>query len=403
MRSLTLAAFLCATAAGGGPAMAQAAAAPAAKGDVIVDARLRYEFVDQEGLPENADALTLRARLGYETAKFGDWRGLIELEGVAALNADYNSSVNGRTRHPLVPDPEGVEVNRAQLSYDGLPATQLVLGRQRIVLNNARFIGNVGFRQNEQTFDAVKVVNTGLEPLTLTYAYVGQVQRVFGNESPQGQFTGDSHIVQADAKTPLGQLSGYSYLLDLEEAPRLSSVSTGLRLTGQRALAGPWTLTYAAEYARQTEHGRNPVDYALDYQLVEAGLKRGSLSGTAGLETLGGDGRAAFQTPLATLHAFQGWADVFLTTPNAGVRDAYLLAAVESKRVPGFQTARATIRGHRFTDDDGSVGYGRELDVAIGGQLNPTLGVELKAAFFDGERAPFADRTKLWAAVEVKY
>jgi hypothetical protein len=42
--------------------------ANAAEGDWIVDTRLRYESVSQDGL-EDADALTLRARLGYETRR----------------------------------------------------------------------------------------------------------------------------------------------------------------------------------------------------------------------------------------------------------------------------------------------------------------------------------------------
>ena len=43
-----------------------------------------------------------------------------------------------------------------------------------------------------------------------------------------------------------------------------------------------------------------------------------------GYEVLGADDGAAltsFQTPLATLHKFQGWADKFLTTPPNGIRE----------------------------------------------------------------------------------
>src|SRR5690606_27715787 len=126
-------------------------------GDLIFDARLRYESVDQDGLPENANALTLRTRLGYETP---DWHGLkllVEGENVTALVEDYNSSTNGKLRYPVVPDPETTELNRLQISFTG-DKGEAVVGRQRIILVNARFVGNVGFRQNEQTFDAVKGV-----------------------------------------------------------------------------------------------------------------------------------------------------------------------------------------------------------------------------------------------------
>ena len=42
-----------------------------------------------------------------------------------------------------------------------------------------------------------------------------------------------------------------------------------------------------------------------------------------GIEYLEGNGTIGFSTPLATLHKFQGFADVFLTTPASGITDAY--------------------------------------------------------------------------------
>ncbi len=46
-----------------------------------------------------------------------------------------------------------------------------------------------------------------------------------------------------------------------------------------------------------------------------------------GYELLGSDdGVAAFQTPLATLHKFNGFADQFLVTPAGGLQDIYFYA-----------------------------------------------------------------------------
>ena len=43
-----------------------------------------------------------------------------------------------------------------------------------------------------------------------------------------------------------------------------------------------------------------------------------------GWERLSGSEREGqFQTPLATLHAFNGWADKFLSTPVNGIEDLY--------------------------------------------------------------------------------
>ncbi|MDP1738102.1 MAG: hypothetical protein Q8L23_11760, partial [Caulobacter sp.] len=124
------------------PGLAQAGEG---QGDWIVDARLRYEFVDQDGFGQQAQALTLRARLGYETPAWEGFKALVEVEGVTALSDDYNSTTNGNLAYPVVLDPEAAELNRAQISWTG-GRTSLVVGRQRVVLGNARFVGNVGFR-----------------------------------------------------------------------------------------------------------------------------------------------------------------------------------------------------------------------------------------------------------------
>jgi hypothetical protein len=137
-----------------------AVAADANSGHVILDARLRYEVVAQDGFAKDAQAFTLRTRLGYETPAWRGFRGLIEGENITALSDDYNSTTNGKTSVPTVADPEVTQLNRAQISWTGTDA-DVVAGRQRIILGNARFVGNVGFRQTEQTFEAVRI---GLRP-----------------------------------------------------------------------------------------------------------------------------------------------------------------------------------------------------------------------------------------------
>ena len=45
----------------------------------------------------------------------------------------------------------------------------------------------------------------------------------------------------------------------------------------------------------------------------------------------------SFQTLLATLHKFQGWADKFLTTPPNGIRDLYGSAGYTLKKAVGLK------------------------------------------------------------------
>jgi len=158
----------------------------------LVDVRLRSESVDQTGMANEADALTLRARLGLETGKV--WGTSLLAEGVALwpLEDRYNSTVNGKTSYPTVADPERYGINRLQLANTSLPGTTLIVGRQRINLDDQRFVGNSGWRQNEQTFDAAQLINKSIPHVTVDLVYLNQVNRVFGPDSPVGRYTGDT-------------------------------------------------------------------------------------------------------------------------------------------------------------------------------------------------------------------
>lgn len=382
------------------PALATAAGAP--PGDVILDMRLRYETVDQDGLAKDAQALTLRTRLGYETPAWRGFKALAEVENVTALGDAYNSTTNGKLRYPVVADPQVTELNRAQVSWTGRQA-DVVAGRQRIVLGNARFVGNVGFRQNEQTYDAVKTVVRPTKDLAVTYAYIDRVHRIFGHHSVQGEWDSDSHLIQADFKTAFGQLTGYGYLLDFDNAPAQSGATWGARFAGSRPLRPGLAVTYEAEFANQTDYGASPTDFELGYLDLGVGLKGPVHWASVGLERLDGDGRRGFQTPLATLFAHQGWADVFLTTPSGGVRDLNLRAGTTVKVGPKSLPVKLQVAAHDFTDDDGSRRYGREIDLMAGVPLTKLLSAEVRAAFFDGARVGFADRHKVWLTLEAKY
>src|SRR5262245_20836211 len=160
----------------------------------IFDSRLRMEQVDQDPLPEDADALTLRLRLGFETGKAWNTSLLLEGEAVTPLIDDYRPDPSSprKAPFPVVADPEAYEINRFQLTNTSLPGTTLTLGRQRIGLDDQRFVGAVAWRQNEQTFDAFRVVNRSVANLVLDATYLNRVNRVFGDDSRQGDYKGDS-------------------------------------------------------------------------------------------------------------------------------------------------------------------------------------------------------------------
>ena len=385
------------------PTLAQAA--EPARGQILLDARLRYEAVSQDGLAKDAQALTLRTRLGYETAAIHGFKLLAEAENVTALDERYNSQVNGKTTYPVVADPETTQLNRLQLSWSGPISAGgsggATVGRQRLILDNARFVGNVGFRQTEQTFDAITLVYRPSPRLTLTYAYLDKVHRILGDGHAQGSWRSDSHIAQLAARTAIGQVSASAYLLDFANAPAQSSATYDIRLTGSRPVSPDLSITYEAQYARQSDYGNSPTDFTLDYLALGAGLKSKVSAVTLSVERLDGDGRRGFQTPLATLHAFQGWADVFLTTPANGVRDLALTASTNVTRSKAHPV-KLQAALHRFDTADGDAKLGDEMNLAISAPLTPKLSVELAAAAFNGDQPAFRDRTKLWLTLAYK-
>jgi hypothetical protein len=370
-------------------------------GDWVVDARLRYESARQDGL-RDAEAVTFRARLGYETPAWRGWRALGELEGVAQLTDDFNDTVNGNTAYAVVSDPEAFELNRLQLAWSGEHGRRAVLGRQRIVLNNARFVGNVGFRQNEQTFDAVRLEARPFEPAAFTYIYIDNVRRIFGDDSPQGEWDSDSHVLQADLDLPFGKASFYGLWLDFRsDAPAQSNQTYGVRWSNEWTL-GEFRPRLTLEAATQSDYGSSNADFELGYQHAELAVRRDRWTVALGGERLEGNDARGFTTPLATLHAFQGWADVFLVTPPDGIRDLYAGVTYTTRPWRAEQPVSFTVRAHDFADDGGSADFGSEVDAVVRIPLTRELSLEAKGAHFEGDDPRFADRNKFWLALEYR-
>jgi len=363
----------------------------------IVDLRLRAESVDQDGMSEDAEAVTLRARLGFETGKAWNTVFLADSDLLWPLDGDYNSTVNGKTAFPVVADPETYEINRLQLTNTSIPGTTLVLGRQRFNFDDQRFVGNVGWRQNEQTFDALRVTNKTIRNLTVDLAYSDQVNRVFGKESPVGRYHGDNYLANVAYQMPVGKLTGFAYLLDFDEAPRDSSQTVGLRLAGERPVK-KIKLAYSLSYATQQEYAGNPLDYEDDYYAFEliGTFRQYSLGG--GVEVLEGDGVKGFTTPLATLHKFDGWADKFLTTPANGLERRYVTLGYVKKGLGMLDTLSANAVYHDFQSQRLDADYGSEIDLQLQAKWQ-RFNFMLKYADYD-TRGFATDTGKFWVQAD---
>jgi len=369
----------------------------------LVDARLRYETVEQDGLADpNADAMTMRLRGGLQ-ATSGAWSALAEGQGTLALADSYYDGIHGVATRPIIADPENIALYRAQIQYKSKLAI-LTAGRQKISLEDERFVGNVGFRDNAQTFDAVRAELMPAKGLKLDISYVWNVRTIWGvdgNGARARSIDGDSILTNLSYVTPIGTLTGLGYLVDQDEAAvqgfRLSSQTYGGRLTGARPLAKGVKLSYALSFARQSDYRGNPNRYSADYWLADLTLDVKALKLNAGYEVLGAsDGVAltSFQTPLGTNFKFQGWADKFLTTPPNGVRDLYLGSGYGWTKLGKVDALTLQATWHSFESDRLGQHYGSEIDLLASAKIRKTT---ISARFAHYDASAFAtDTRKFW-------
>src|SRR5688572_7115931 len=198
-----------------------------AKGKFNLNVRMRYEFVEQDGvaaITEDSHAPTIRTRFGYTSAPLHGFQGMLEGENITSLGPEHNYNAAGSNNQgdkPVVADPTTTELNQAWLSYSYTNLFSVKGGRQRLVLDNHRFVGDVGWRQNMQTYDAATLTSAPVKGLSMFYSYVWDVNRVFGDVSglpaANTDFNSDSHLLNmAYSGWKYGKFAGYSYLLDLE-------------------------------------------------------------------------------------------------------------------------------------------------------------------------------------------
>ena len=373
----------------------------------IAEARLRYEHADQEGLPEEqADALTVRARAGL-MASSGALSATIVGQGTLALVDDYYDGVNGAATRPIVADPENIALYIAQLQYKAKAFT-LTGGRQKIALDDERFVGNVAFRDNGQIFDAVRAEITPAKGLKLDVAYAWSVRTIWGFQGKgarQQAVSGDNIFANLSYATPVGTLTGFAYLVDQDEtavqAFRLSSQTYGVRMAGARPLSKAAKISYQLSYARQSDYHHNPSNYSADYWLADATLDVKGWKLNGGYEVLGASSGAvftSFQTPLGTNFKFQGWADKFLTTPANGIRDLYVGGGYGWKQLGLLSGVALSASWHRFDSDRLDQHYGNEIDLLASAKVKKTM-LSVRYAHYDA-RAMATDTDKLWIQVD---
>ena len=375
-----------------------------------MDTRLRYESVDQSNALKDADSGTFRFRPRVEIGN-GTLDFLAEAEVTAEIGEGFNSTRNGETDRSVVADPQNKQINRLQVSYthsgEVLNGSKVTVGRQQINLGNQRFVGGVGWRQNDQTFDAVRLQVKPISALELDYSYVNQVNSIFGTDEPvpfiaarDTEYEGDIHLLNLTGTVP-GEVkvTGYGYWLGSVDLAGRSSQTFGLSTARDFGL-----IDARLEYANQSDYDNQPLDYSADYWHATLGLETESnIRLAAGYELLGSDdGAIGFQTPLATLFKFNGAADIFLlSTPANGLQDAYVSAETPIKLIPG----KFMVEAHKYDSDEGSQDFGFETTGTLVVPIKALPGLKglVKYTHYEADDGPYVDTDKLWVQMDFSY
>ncbi|OUS04723.1 hypothetical protein A9Q81_05465 [Gammaproteobacteria bacterium 42_54_T18] len=367
--------------------------------------RLRYENVEVDDkvdtTQDGSDAITLKTRATYTSGDFNGFGMTLEFDDVTSLKSvNYPDKVNSGESGPTIADPEGTGVNQVYISYKAMDTTAKY-GRQRILIGNQRFVGGVGWRQNEQTYDALSVSNNSIKNLTVFAAHVYNVDGITGTNTDH-----DTNLLNIAYKTPIGKATTYYYDVE-DESAEAGSKTLGASFAG-KVDAGDAKILFNVEFAKQSENAKT-TDYDANYTHIMGGVSIAGITAKLGLESLGADDDAGigFATPLATKHKFQGWTDNFLATPSTGIDDLYVSVGT---KVAGIKLLAVY---HNFTTNEKDVAagikdgdeHGSEIGFVVAKKLDNGIGLSLKYADFSkGDDAlGKKDTTKLWLSSTYKF
>ncbi|MBU2738238.1 alginate export family protein [Acidithiobacillus concretivorus] len=378
------------------------------QGQVHLDFRPRYEFMSQDG-KKDANAFTVQTLLGLSSKPIAGFSADLQFINVAGIINHYNSLRNDKTAYSVIPDPDESNVNQAYLQYAGIPRWKLRAGRQEINLDDERFVGAVGFRQTPQTFDSVSISGKPLKGLTIYGAYIWRIKNILNENVPSQTIL--SEISWSPSSLMHAQAFGYWYGNQAHSAipgaaacflsgnaQVCNSQTLGLRVGGVIPLTHAIKLPYDLSYARQLPYDGGSAAINAAYYHLSAGLALPSVALHANYMVMGANpqGIYGFQTPLATKHAFNGWAEVFLTTPPKGLRSLYFTATGKIMKTQLMATY------YDFHADHGAAHYGNELDLSIthGFSRHWSAGVQ----YADYRRSSYGvDTEGAWVFVDAKF
>lgn len=365
-----------------------------------------FEYKNRDDSTSPGKQLSVRTRIGYETGVFHGVKLYAQFHNLTNAWEEFRHAEGGEADRDLIADPDGNRLYKAYADYVALPESVVRLGRQEIILDDARLLGNIGWRLNGQSFDALTLTNKSIKDLTLFAGYANQVNTINLTHNDLDDF----YLVNARyAGIKDHSIAVYAYLLDTESTADESrdSATYGVRVAGQ-----PGALHYYVDYTLQRDFA-DGENHNADMLNVFLGAQVSPFDIGAGYSYISGqDGSdRPFDTLFSTAHKFNGFADVFLATNGGGLvgglQDYYAQASAKGLG------CKLTFVYHYFdTADDAAFDgvYGDEIDVVLAHPITENLSVLLKYANFmqdetssNGFANPAVDTEIFTARVEYKF
>lgn len=377
--------------------------------------RARYGVIDQDG--NNGEAFSTLLRSAFSTKWHGHWSTVLELDYVARGLSNRHSDGIANNAKPLVPDTAGLDLNQLYLQHHGV-STLWRVGRQRVEYDNQRFVGGNAFWQNEQTFDGLTTQFRFADASLLNYAYVYNVNRIFGEKAGSQLSESDPQYGELNGNRPFARLgdhklhshwlrlewnewdyqriTGYTYRNEYLDFAAWSHRQTGIRHLFDYKFS-TWRLRTQVEYARQWRY--QIIEAASTaYELVEAALGFHAFEFAARHEKLEAQKGQTFIAPLGSSHDFHGFVGKFSGTPENGLLE-------QSFRVSWRQAPwLIELRQLQFDSAQHGIDYGHETDLSVRWRSPTGHSVMLNAGrFWANENSGFNDEWRVFLDYQTEF
>lgn len=384
-------------------ALLAALVATCAHCDESLELRPRYNVIDQSDKPERAEGFTVRAIAGFRTPPYRGLRLTLEAIHTDHFRKDFNDdgAQLAASPYPLLPDPRYTGVNQANVEYAGDSGLRVRAGRQRLRIDNQRWVSDNDFRQIPQLFDGVWAAYGALANTELSGGYFSRMRTTSGDVSDLKL----SILHAAWNPAPGHALAAYGYFHDQAQNGAFTGFAdSSYRVLGLRAEGAAWRwgeieAPYVLEYAQQRPYAGGDSRVDANYWRAGAGVAARDWTVRFDYEVKGSNGgRYGLQMPLTDFYAFNGWTLHFFNTPRAGLRDGWVTLR--------YSLGTITLDGesHRFRSDFGGTGLGRENDVRLSWSIRGDLVVRLQHARYDpGSGTPDPSIRKTWLTLTYTY